>query len=320
MTVSLVIPGRNAGRTIRSCLESVVSLREAGLLEEILFVDDGSTDDTAEQVRGFPVQCLETGGRGAGPARNAGWRAARGSIIWFIDSDCVAEPDALPLLLEHFEDPGVVAAGGSYGNMRPDSLLACLIHEEIVERHLAMPAEVDYFATFNVAIRRDAMEGVGGFDESLVWTEDTDLAYRLRESGGRLRFDARSRVKHFHPTHLGRYFRSQRQHGFWRILLYLKHMDRARGDSYSSLIDHLQPPLALVLAALTPLSLHPAIRSVAVLFASALVLAQLPMTFRLVRRTRHARYLSFIPFGMLRAFWRAWGALGGSLSVLLRRN
>ncbi len=318
--VSLVIPAHNAEGTVGVCLESVVDLLVDGRLEEIILIDDGSTDDTAKLARGYPVCCLTTGGCGPAAARNAGWRAARGSIIWFIDSDCVAEPDALPLLLEHLKDPGVVAAGGSYGNMRPDSLLACLIHEEIIERHLAMSTEVDYFATFNVIVRRHALDSAGGFNERFLGAEDTELAYRLRASGGRFRFDIRSRVKHFHTTALGHYLRAQRRHSFWRMWLYLKHANRVRGDSYSGPVDHLQPPLALLLAASTPLSLHPAIRPVVALLAAALFLAQLPMTFRLVRRTRRAKYLWFIPFGMSRAFWRAWGALGGILSVLLKRN
>ena len=93
--VSLVVPGRNAAATLRPCLESVVPLQESGELREILFVDDGSTDDTAELVRRYPVRSIASPGRGPGAARNLGWRAASSPWVWFIDSDCVAEPDAL---------------------------------------------------------------------------------------------------------------------------------------------------------------------------------------------------------------------------------
>ena len=106
--VSLVIPGRDCARTIRQCLGSVVPLLEQPdcPLAEIIFVDDGSTDETREIVGEFPVTLLEGVGRGAGAARNLGWRAAKHALIWFIDSDCVTEPDALARLLPDMSDTG----------------------------------------------------------------------------------------------------------------------------------------------------------------------------------------------------------------------
>ncbi len=318
--VALVIPARNAGATLGACLESVAGLLEDGRLEEILVVDDGSTDDTAEVVRRFPgVGLIRTEQQGRGAARNVGWRAAKSPIIWFIDADCVAEPDALGHLLGHLREPRVVAVGGSYGNMRPDSLVACLIHEEIVERHRRMPADVNYLATFNITFRREALERLGGFDERFLRAQDTEISYRALDAGGRLRFDRRSRVKHFHTTSLRRYLRAQRQQGFWRMWLYFAYPGRAGGDAYSGVIDHLQPPLAMLLVGLSPLGLSRATRPVVLLLAAALILAQLPMTARLVRHTRRARNLWFIPFGSLRAVWRGWGAALGSLSVLSRK-
>ncbi len=127
-TVSLVIPGRNAASTIAICLESVVPLLGSAGLKEIIFVDDGSTDNTAEIVAQYPVRCIAGKGKGPGSARNLGWQAAKTPLVWFIDSDCAAEKDALSILLAHLDDPEIAGVGGSYGNMRLDSLLACLIH------------------------------------------------------------------------------------------------------------------------------------------------------------------------------------------------
>ena len=166
--VTLVIPGRNAASTVDACLSAVVPLLESGLLREIIFVNDGSTDDTAERVARYPVRCLTGKGQGPGAARNLGWRAAETPLVWFIDSDCVSEVHALELLLARIEGSPFVGVGGSYGNMRPDSLLACLIHEEIVERHRRMPREVNFLATFNVLYRREILEKVDGFDERFI--------------------------------------------------------------------------------------------------------------------------------------------------------
>jgi glycosyltransferase involved in cell wall biosynthesis len=320
----LVVPGKNASRTLRRCLGAVTPLLCDRSLAEILFVDDGSTDDTAAIVADYPVRYLRGEGRGPGYARNLGWRAATSDLVWFLDSDCVAEPDALYRLLGHFADPAVAAAGGTYGNMVPDSLLGCLIHDEIVERHRHMPADVDYLASYNVIYRRQALEQTGGFDEGQVngpgspGAEDIELAFRVRRLGYRLRFERDSVVKHFHPTRLARYLRSQRHHGYWRVRLYLLHPGQAAGDSYSGLADHVQPPLALLTAATLPCILWAGLWVLPAGFACLLLLAQAPMTFRLVRRNRSPKYLWFVPLGAVRALWRGVGLAQASLAAFAR--
>jgi glycosyltransferase involved in cell wall biosynthesis len=315
--VTLVIPGKNASRTLRTCLESVVPLLKSAELTEIIFVDDGSTDDTADIAAGYPVRVIHAAGGGPGHARNVGWREARTALIWFIDSDCVAGPEALRLLLPHLADPLLAGAGGSYANMRPDSLLACLVHEEIVERHLRMPEDVDYLASYNVIYRREVLEKVGGFDEARFngpgspGAEDIELAFRLHGAGMRLRFERKSIVGHHHPTRLLRYLRSQRHHGYWRVALYLTHRGRAAGDAYSKVLDHVQPLLAVLAVITLPLVLWPPLWTVPAGVGLLLLMTQLPMTIRLVRRLRSVKYLWYAPMGALRALWRgvgmAWG-------------
>ena len=93
--MSLVVPGRNVTRTLRACLEAAEPLLDSGRLEEIVYVDDGSSDASAALAQQCGVRCLDAGGRGPGGARNVGWRAATGALIWFIDADCVVESDTL---------------------------------------------------------------------------------------------------------------------------------------------------------------------------------------------------------------------------------
>lgn len=324
--VSLVIPGRNASGTICACLDAVVPLLEIGPLEEVIFVDDGSTDDTLRIVSTYPVKCISGLGTGPGGARNLGWRAATGSIIWFIDSDCVAEPEALERLLPHLDNLEVGGVGGSYGNMRPDSLLACLIHEEIISRHEAMRTEVNFLGSFNVCYRRSVLEEVGGFDEHQVngpgkpGAEDADLAYRVHRAGHRLHFEPTSRVGHFHPTSLRQYLRSQRIHGYWRVNLHLRHPRTGIGDAYSSMVDHVQPPLAmLILVAALGLFIPGVLPYSGWLVTALLVLmmlAQIPATVRLMRRTGRPRYLAFAGMSFLRSFWRGIGLTAGMIGAL----
>jgi glycosyltransferase involved in cell wall biosynthesis len=346
--VSLIIPQRNAAGTIEACLDAAVALLGKDGLDEIIVVDDGSTDDTAQivgrYVERYPVTPISSGEKGPGGARNVGWRAARNPLVWFVDSDCIIEPNALELLLPAMADEKVGGVGGSYSNMRPDSLLACLIHEEIVARHLVMPEKVNCLATFNVIYRREVLEQVGGFDEGNVnapgspGAEDIELAYRVCRAGHELRFDRRSLVGHYHPTSLRRYLRSQRHHGYWRVRLYTLHPNRAGGDVYSGFLDHIQPPLAmLILVALfsslfatlmtsqwmpprqlySPWLIWSMVWSVPAVGSLLLLLAQVPITLRLVRRLGQWRYLAFAPMSFLRAFARGIGLTLGVLRAFL---
>ncbi len=319
-SVCLVIPAYNAAGTLRQCLDSAVPLLEQGQLSRIIVVDDGSTDATPDIAAAFPVTCIRRDHAGRGSARNVGWRAATEDLIWFMDADCVAEPDALGTLLPHLDDPNVAGAGGSYGNMNPGSLLACLIHEEIVERHLAMPPRVNFLATFNVVYRRSILEQVRGFDERYLRGQDADLAWRIVEAGHLLAFDVGSRVKHFHPVTWRRYLRAQAQQGYWRFWLHLRHTAPATGDSYSRLSDNAQPPLAALGLFSLPALLWKAGWIAPVSLGALLVLAQLPMTFRIVRRTRRPRYLLFAPMSFIRAFTRALGLCLAGLVRLTGRT
>ena len=88
--ISVVIAVRNGSAVIERCLESLEACRSpAGFEVEVLVVDDGSTDDTREIVRGFKgVRLLEQEPSGPSAARNRGILASRGEAIAFTDADC----------------------------------------------------------------------------------------------------------------------------------------------------------------------------------------------------------------------------------------
>ena len=315
--VALVIPARNAAGTLEACLRSAVPLLERELAE-IILVDDGSSDDTAAIGERHAVRVLRGPGRGPGAARNLGWRAAESELIWFVDSDCEIRPDALPRLRAALGDE-FAAAGGSYANARPHSLVATLIHEEIVDRHLAMPSEVDFLASFNVLYRRGVLDKVGGFDERFLKAQDAELAFRVRRAGERLAFDPRSQVAHFHDDGLLSYLRTQAKQGYWRAWLYAVHPQHMSGDSYSGRGDHLQPPLALVALALTALAALPVAGWAAIAAWLALLGLAWPLAARLVRRTRRPALWLHLPLGAVRALARGLGMAAGAAAVVRSR-
>ncbi len=326
--VTLVIPCRDGAATIGPCLASVAPMLQRGLLARILVVDDGSTDGTADVARGFAgVEVLPGLGRGAGSARNIGWRAASTELIWFIDADCVAEPDALERLVAHLDaeaagaGPGgkIAAVGGSYGNMRPGSLLARLIHEEIVARHAAMPEEVEFLATFNVLYRRDALVDVDGFDERYLKGQDAELAYRVRRNGWRLRFERASIVRHFHLDRLAPYLRVQRKQGYWRVFLAANYPQRAGGDGYAGLLDFAQPVLAVAMLAALPFAGTTPGLAAEIALGVALLACQAPMTLQLLRRTGDPAMVAYAPMASIRAFARGLGLAHGTVALSLQR-
>lgn len=339
--VTLVIPARNAARTIGPCLDAAIAVRdrEGSRLARILLVDDGSTDGTLDEARTRGVETLASGGRGAGAARNVGWRHAATPLVWFVDSDCVAEPDALERLLPHLADPEVAGVSGTYSIDPKASLLERLIHEEIMVRHARMPEETDFLATYDVLYRREVLEALDGFDERYLRGQDAEFAFRVLEAGHRLRFERGSRVRHFHADRLSRYLKVQRQQGYWRVALHLEHPGRA-SNRYSGALDHLQPFVAAalvpaVLAAVLAMiwleggvwSESPRSTPVAPLaawllpaaLATLLLLMQLPMALAMTRRAGWAM-LWFVPLGAIRACWRALGLVQGVIDRSIGRG
>ena len=101
--VSVVIPAHNSGPYIAPALDSILAQKHRPI--EILVVDDGSTDSTAEMVRGYApeVRVIEQEQRGHPAARNTGIRAAAGEFLGFLDHDDLWSPDKLELQIACFE-------------------------------------------------------------------------------------------------------------------------------------------------------------------------------------------------------------------------
>ncbi len=306
-SVCLVIPARNAAKSLPRCLAAARRILDQGLLHRIIVVDDGSTDDTGSVAEQHGASCLRSPPRGRSAARNLGWREAAEEIIWFMDADCVPRDDTLSALLPPFDDPTVAGVGGSF--TMPDSgpLLARLIHQEIIQRHLAMPERTNFVATGNAAYRRDVLEQVGGFDEGFLRAQDAELSYRVRAAGYALAFARASTVEHAHDTRLRPYLRAQAQQGYWRFWLHLRHAAPATGDAYSSILDNGQPPLAMLGLASLPLLAIPHGWLAPIGLGTVLCVATIPMTARIVARTRRLRYLAYAPMTLVRAFARGLG-------------
>jgi glycosyltransferase involved in cell wall biosynthesis len=320
---SIVIPAYNAASTLAECLDACQ--RQTLAAAEIIVVDDGSTDSTPEIARHFGVWYLRQQNRGPAAARNTGARIAAGDVLVFTDADCVPEPGWLENLLAGFTADAIAGVGGSYGIRNDSSMLARIVHEEIILRHLRFRDQVDYLGSFNVAYRRAAFEAAGGFDESFARAsgEDNDLAYRLHDNGGTLRFAVDARVAHHHPARLLPYLRTQMRHGFWRMRLYAKHPRRSGGDDYAGLGEMLGPPVVLVLAAgvvALPIVGHPAFAAALAVLAAIYLFTTAGLTRAIARRLGLTTGLAYRGMTVLRDAARGLGLIGGIWTFVVRRR
>jgi GT2 family glycosyltransferase len=234
---SIIVPAYNAVKTIGACLGALSRQSVDAKDYEIIVVDDGSRDGTAEVVKTFPVRYLHQMNRGPATARNRGAREARGGIIFFTDSDCVPSTDWIAEMARPFQDPDVVAVKGAYRtNQR--SFIARFAQVEFEERFelLKRAPSIDMVDTYSAAYRREVFQSVGGFDESfpVANNEDTELSYKLSRMGKKMVFSPDAVVYHLkHPDSLGRYARLKFSRGYWRMVVYRRYPDKMMKDSYT---------------------------------------------------------------------------------------
>jgi GT2 family glycosyltransferase len=328
--VVAVIPGKNCARTLGACLASLSTLRAEGSLTDVVFVDDGCQDDSVAIARSHGARVLQSRGRGPGAARNTGWGAVDSRWIWFVDSDCVAEPDALAFLRERQRLEGARAVGGSYANACPESLTARLIHVEMVTRHRRIGSRSDFAITANLLCERALLAELAGFDEALKLAQDLDLAYRIVDSGAALGFEWRSRVAHFHESSFLAYLKKQARQGYWRMQLYRKHPRRMTGDRYSNWTDYAQPPLGLLALGLTglaataalgagPIGFTSTVSGLAVLAWAGLLALELKIALQLEGATA-GELAAYLGFGAARALARGAGMVAGALALASSRR
>ncbi len=189
MDVTVVIPAFNSSLYIAQTLESV--LNQTVKPFEVLAVDDGSTDDTAEIAErfGHSVRVIRTANMKQAASRNFGVQAAVGDWIAFVDADDLWEPNKLELqIAELSRHPDADVCYTSRRVLIQDETGSRL--QEVIP---AAPPETIRQALFentnflpsSVLIRRSTFLGIGGFDPHFVFVQDWDLWLRLLHSGAR---------------------------------------------------------------------------------------------------------------------------------------
>ncbi len=200
--VSIIVPAYNEAAVIGQAIESLLRLDYPSF--EVLVVDDGSTDGTAEVARewegergGVEIRVLRKRNGGKATALNAGIAQARHPYILCMDSDSWLEPDSLRTAVTHFHDASVGAVAGNVKIANRNRLLTKLQALEYIEG-LNMPRRAQGFiAAVNIVpgpvglFRREALEEVGGYDTD-TFAEDADLTLKLITAGWKIVYEDRA--------------------------------------------------------------------------------------------------------------------------------
>lgn len=200
----------NAWPHTKACLESVH--RSIGPADQVIVVDNGSTDATAAGLAGLPwVDVVSNSeNRGFAGGCNDGARVARNDVLVFLNNDTVVPQSWLTTLLEPFAHPLVAATWPRSNAVSGIQMLAPVLYsspflpefERFADAWRAWFAgqsiEVNRLVGFCLAIRRDAFEEVEGFDERYVGVnfEDDDICRKLMSLGWTLRIALACFVHH----------------------------------------------------------------------------------------------------------------------------
>src|SRR3954466_12694337 len=182
--ITVVVP--TIGRPSLDVLLDALAAASGPRPDELILVDDRPHGEALRPARPGrpPVRVVRTGGGGPARARNLGWRTARTEWVAFLDDDVVPDPDWYERLEQDLTGlPGDVA--GSQGRVRVP--LPADRRPTDWERGTAGLATSSWI-TADLAYRRSALAAVGGFDERFprAFREDSDLALRVMDAGGRL--------------------------------------------------------------------------------------------------------------------------------------
>jgi glycosyltransferase involved in cell wall biosynthesis len=196
--ITAYIPAYNVSGHLARAIEGILAQTQP--FDEILVIDDGSRDDSADiasrysQVRliQHPVN------RGLAAARNTAIRAARNELVASVDADVIPDPAWIASLAPHFADVKIAGAGGILFEGVQTTLADRWRRARMGQQwgtNLVRNPLVLYGS--NTVYRKSAVLGVGGYDESLRSAgDDTDLDKRLRADGWELIYDPAARATH----------------------------------------------------------------------------------------------------------------------------
>lgn len=227
MTITILIPCHNEERSIRATIDSC--LNQSRTPEEIIVINDGSTDRTAEILEQFgekiKVISIPTATGNKSHAQEYGLRFVTTEIFIATDGDTVLDRHFVEYVLENFKNPEIHAVGGYVKSMRFNWITACRAFEYTIGQNLYKLGQ-SYIGFMMVipgaagAFRTNSFKTHISFDHDTL-TEDLDFTYRFHKYGLRIGYDRRMVAFTQDPMTLHSYVNQMRRWygGGWQNLM-----------------------------------------------------------------------------------------------------
>ncbi len=213
--ISVVVPVYNGARTIGQAIERL--LQQSLPPFEIIVVNDGSTDLTAEVLRSFGSRIVHLPKDNGGPAsaRNMGVIFAHCEFVAFTDSDCLPDRDWLFNLIRGFDSWQTAGSGGIVRSADGSLTGEYIDSIRLLDPQLDRNGEIPYLITANACFRREVLIRAGLFDESFrkPGGEEAELCFRIRRLGYRFNFVETAVVLHHHRQSIGSLLKTLANYG-----------------------------------------------------------------------------------------------------------
>jgi len=210
--IDAVVIGRNEGERLLACLRSLT-----GQVREIIYVDSGSTDGSAEAAKALGARVIDLDMAQpftAARARNEGFRALKekADFVQFIDGDCTLDPtwmsQAAAFLTSH---PKAAVVCGRRREEHPGHS----VYNRLCDQEWDTPVGIALACGGDALIRCDALAAVGGYRESLIAGEEPELCLRLRQTGWEIhRIDAEMTLHDARMLRFSQWWKRSRRAGF----------------------------------------------------------------------------------------------------------
>lgn len=225
--VSVVVATHNGQKYLKENLTSLVDLDYPDY--EILVIDDGSTDSSAEIARSFPeVKLVQQKKSGLSAARNLGIQESQGEWVAFTDDDCKVSRKWLHYAISRALEKNWDGIGGPNFAPDGDNLIASAVHlAPGAPTHVLLTDELaEHIPGCNMIFRKQALQTVGGFNPIFTTAgDDVDICWRLQESGATIGFSAAAYVWHHRRSSVRAYLKQQAGYGKAEAALELAHPD-----------------------------------------------------------------------------------------------
>ncbi len=216
--LSVIIPNYNGGKTIGKCLGAAFASTFTDY--EIVVVDDCSDDDSVGIIGQFPCRLIKLDRRsGSAKARNEGARHSSSKILFFIDADCLLQPNTLATVDQTITGNEENVFGGTYTPLPFDQDFFSTFQSIFINYSETKKKEPDYIAGHAMVISRELFLKHDGFPEIfLPIIEDVEFSHRLRRAGIVLQMNPAIQVTHiFNFTLVKSLQNAFRKSHFWTI-------------------------------------------------------------------------------------------------------